>query len=111
MTSPVARKLESLRDKGIKQNEVAILLGTRPEQVSRWNKGQAYPHAATEKALLELEFIVDQLSDFYGPTEARQWLFSPQKLLHGNSPAELIQRGKMDEVRRLVNQLRDSAYL
>lgn len=111
MTSAVARKLESLRNKGIKQTEVAILLGTRPEQVSRWNKGQAHPHSSTERALLELEFIVDQLGDFYEPNEARQWLFSPQKHLEGRSPAELIQGGKIDEVRRLVNQLRDAVYL
>jgi uncharacterized protein (DUF2384 family) len=111
MTSAVARKLESLRIKGLKQTEVAILLGTRPEQVSRWNKGQAYPHSSTEKALLELEFIVDQLSDFYGPNEARQWLFSPQKLLSGEKPSDLIQAGRIDEVRRLVNQLRDGVYL
>jgi transcriptional regulator with XRE-family HTH domain len=111
MTSAVARKLESLRRRGIRQNEVAILLRTRPEQVSRWNKGQAYPRSSTEKALLELEFIVDQLSDFYEPNEGRQWLFSPQKLLSGKSPAELIQEGKIDEVRRLVNQLRDAVYL
>lgn len=111
MTSAVARKLESLRSKGLKQTEVAILLGTRPEQVSRWNKGQAYPHSSTEKALLELEFIVDQLSDFYGPNEARQWLFSPQKLLSGEKPSDLIQGGRIDEVRRLVNQLRDGVYL
>lgn len=111
MSGAVARKLKSLRDKGIRQNEVAILLGTRPEQVSRWNTGQAYPHSSTEKALLELEFIVDQLGDFYEPNEARQWLFSPQKLLRGHSPAELIRDGKMDEVRRLVNQIRDGVYL
>jgi transcriptional regulator with XRE-family HTH domain len=91
MGSAVARKLESLRSKGLKQTEVAILLGTRPEQVSRWNNGQAYPHSSTEKALLELEFIVDQLSDFYEPNEARQWLFSPQKLLNGEKPSDLIQ--------------------
>ena len=111
MTSAVARKLESLREKGLKQTEVAILLGTRPEQVSRWNKGQAYPHSSTEKALLELEFIVDQLNDFYEPNEARQWLFSPQKLLSGERPSDLIQAGRIDEVRRLVNQLRDTVYI
>jgi transcriptional regulator with XRE-family HTH domain len=111
MTSAIARKLESLRSRGFKQTEVAILLGTRPEQVSRWNTGQAYPHSSTEKTLLELEFIVDQLGDFYEPNEARQWLFSPQKLLQGRSPAELIREGKIDEVRRLVNQLRDGVYL
>jgi uncharacterized protein (DUF2384 family) len=95
----------------MKQNEVANLLGTRPETVSRWNLGRAYPHARTERTLLELEFIVDQLSDFYEPNEARQWIFAPQKHLKGRSPAELIRDGRIDEVRRLVDQLRDAVYL
>src|SRR5947209_18933090 len=101
VTSAIARKLESLRVKGAMRHiEVANLLGTRPETVSRWNQGRAYPHANTEKTLLELEFIVDQLSDFYKPNEARLWIFSPQKHLGGTSPAELIREGRIDEVRR-----------
>ncbi len=112
VSGAVARKLSSIRTKGaMRQIEVARLLGTRPETVSRWNQGRAYPHAATEKTQLELEFIVDQLSDFYEPNEARQWIFSPQKHLKGVSPAELIQEGRIDEVRRLVNQLRDAVYV
>jgi hypothetical protein len=112
VSSAVARKLESIRNKGAMRDiEVANLLGTRPETVSRWNQGRAYPHARTEKTLLELEFIIDQLSDFYQPDEARLWIFSPQKLLNGASPAELIQEGRIDEVRRLVNQLRDAVYV
>src|SRR5437763_15529738 len=112
VTSEIARKLESLRIKGaMKHIEVANLLGTRPETVSRWNQGRAYPHSNTEKALLELEFIIDQLSDFYEATEARQWIFSPQKHLAGASPAELIRQGRIEEVRRLVNQLREGVYL
>jgi DNA-binding transcriptional regulator YiaG len=111
-TSAVARKLESLRTKGAMRHiEVANLLGTRPETVSRWNQGRAYPHASTEKILLELEYIVDQLSDFYEPNEARQWIFSRQKNLAGQSPAELIRNGRIDEVLRLVQQLRDSVYI
>ena len=112
MTTAVARKLESLRTKGAMRNiEVANLLGTRPETVSRWNQGRAYPHANTEKTLLELEYIVDQLADFYSPTEARQWIFAPQKLLDGVSPAELIRNGRIDEVMRLVSKLREAVYL
>ena len=108
----VARKLMSMRTKGAMRHiELANLLGTRPETISRWNQGRTYPHASTEKTLLELEFIVDQLSDFYEPNEARLWIFSPQKHLHGLSPAELIQNGRIDEVRRLVNQLRDAVYV
>lgn len=112
MTSAVARRLDLLRTKGAMKNiEVANLLGTRPETVSRWNQGRAYPHAATEKTLLELEYIVDELSDFYEPNEARQWIFAPQKLLAGASPAELICAGRIDEVMRLVGQLRDAVHL
>lgn len=111
MTGAVARRLESLRDKGAMKNiEVANLLGTRPETVSRWNQGRAYPHAATEKTLLELEYIIDQLADFYAPNEARQWIFAPQKLLAGDSPANLIRTGRIDEVMRLVGQLRDAVH-
>jgi hypothetical protein len=112
MTNAVARKLESLREKGaMRHTDVANILGTRPETVSCWNQGRAYPHGNTEKMLLELEYIVDQLSDFYKPGEARIWIFSRQKLLSGESPAELINTGRIDEVLRLVNQLRDSVYM
>jgi len=112
MSNAVARRLESLRDKGaIKNVEVANLLGTRPETVSRWNQGRAYPHSNTEKALLLLDYIVDQLSDLYEPNEARQWIFAPQKLLDGASPAELIRTNRIEEVKRLVNQLRDAVYM
>lgn len=108
----LARKLDSIRDKGgLKSTDVANLLGTRPETVSRWNNGKAHPHASTEKALLELEYIVDQLSDFYTPDQARQFVFARQRLLGGRSPAELIRQGAMDEVLLLVNQLRDGVYL
>ncbi len=110
-TSAVARKLDSLRAKGAMKNiEVANLLGTRPETVSRWNQGRAYPHATTEKTLLELEYIIDQLADFYEPNEARQWIFAPQKLLAGELPAQLIRAGRIDEVMRLVGQLRDAVH-
>ncbi len=112
MTTAVARKLESIREKGaMKHIEIANLLGTRPETVSRWNQGRAYPHPNTEKTLLELEYIVDQLSDFYEPDEARHWIFAPQKLLDGGSPAEFIRTGRIGEVMHLVNQVRDAVYL
>jgi transcriptional regulator with XRE-family HTH domain len=112
IAGPVARRLEVLRTKGaMKDVEVANLLGTRPETVSRWNQGRAYPRATTEKALLELEYIVDQLADLYEPREARQFIFAPQKLLGGESPAALIGSGRIDEVMRLVAQIRDAVHL
>ena len=60
--------------------------------------------------LLELGYIVDQLADIYEPNQARQWIFAPQKLLNGKSPTELIRTGRIDNVMRLIGQLRDAVY-
>ena len=112
VSNAVARRLDSIRTKGAMRHvEVANMLGARPETVSRWSDGRAYPHVRTENTLLEIEFIVDQLSDFYEPNETRQWMFSPQKQLDGVSPAELVRNGRIDDVRWLVNRLRDGVYV
>ena len=112
MSNAVARKLDSIRSKGgMKNIDVANVLGLRPETVSRWNQGKAFPQPDAERTLLELEYIIDELSDFYDPQEARLWLFSRQKLLNGQVPAELIQKGRVDEVRSVIAQLRDSVFI
>jgi hypothetical protein len=110
--NPIARRLESIQTKGaMRSSDVAIILNVRPETVSRWNKGKALPHSTTEKQLLELEFIVDKLADLYEPQDARLWLYSRQRLLEDQVPAQLIQQGKIDEVLAVVNQLLDGVHL
>jgi len=111
-SNAIARRLEAIQAKGaMRSADIANVLDVRPETVSRWNQGKAFPHPSTEKQLLELEFIVDQLADFYEPREARLWIFSRQKLLEGEVPAELIQKGRVDEVITAVNQLRDGVFV
>lgn len=110
MTDDVVKMLESLRTKGaIKYVEVAKLLGKRPETVSRWNHARTYPRVYTEKALYDLECIVNRLADFYEPKQTRQWIFAPQNRLGGLSPADLIRAGHIDEVMHLAAQLRASS--
>jgi hypothetical protein len=76
-TNAIARRLDAIQQKSAMRSvDVANLLGTRPETVSRWNQGKAFPRPDAQKLLLDLEFIVDQLSDFYEPQEARLWLSS-----------------------------------
>lgn len=112
MSNAIARKLEVILQKGaMRSADVANLLNTRPETVSRWNQGRAFPRADAQKQLLNLEYIADQLSDFYEPNEVRLWLFAPQKLLGGARPAELIQEGKADEVIKVIDELRDGVFV
>ncbi|MGH8147617.1 MAG: hypothetical protein ACREPY_14960, partial [Rhodanobacteraceae bacterium] len=103
---------ESIHEKGAMRSiDVANLLGARPETVSRWNQGKAFPRPDAQKNLLSLEYIIDQLSDIYEPIEARLWLFSRQKLFDGSSPATLIQEGKIDSVIEAVERLREGVFI
>ena len=112
MSNAIARKIEAIEQKGgMRSVDVANILGTRPETVSRWNQGKAFPRGDNERLLLDLDYIVDQLSDFYEPLEARVWLYSRQKLLDSNYPVSLIQQGKTEKVIDILDKLRDGIYL
>ncbi|MGH9364291.1 MAG: antitoxin Xre/MbcA/ParS toxin-binding domain-containing protein [Thermoanaerobaculia bacterium] len=111
MASAVANRISKIREKaGIKGREIAQLLDTTQETVSRWNTGKVDPQPEHLHRLLTLEWLVEELGEFYEPDEARLWLFAPNRLLGGESPAQRIQGGKLDDVLAVIHQLRDGAY-
>ncbi len=112
MSSVIVRKLDSLKKAGAMNiTDVANILGTTPATVSRWSNGKASPQRSKELLLVELEYIVDRLQDFYTPEEARLWLFSRHRLLNDRRPAELIQEGDIESVLSVIEKLGDLVYL
>jgi transcriptional regulator with XRE-family HTH domain len=112
MAGAVATRLDRVQQKGgITAREVAQLLNTTPETVSRWRAGKTQPQPDRLHCLLSLEWLISELSDLYGPEEARLWLFSPHKLLAGERPADRIQQGKIEDVLTVIAQLKDGAYV
>ncbi len=112
MSNVVARKLEALKERGdIRSVDVANMLNTTPETVSRWNQGRAYPRARNERTLNDLEYIVNRLSEFYSdPRTARAWLFSRHKYFAGERPADLIQNGRAEEVLEAIQTMANHVY-
>lgn len=112
MNNAIAARLRVIEEKAsLKLSDVANALSVRPETVSRWNLGKAFPQPEPEQRLLELGYIVEQLADIYQPDEARLWLFSPQRLLAGSKPIDLIRAGSFQDVLKVVHQLREGVYL
>ena len=112
MSNVIALKLRDIDQKAsLKFADVANVLEVRPETVSRWNQGKAFPQPDPEQRLLELGYVVEQLADFYKPLEARVWLLSPQKLLDHQKPIELIRSGRFRDVLAVINELRENVYL
>lgn len=112
MASAVAARLGAIRRQaGVTSREVAQLLDTTPQTVSRWQTGKVEPQPDRLRRLLTLEWLTEQLGELYLPDEAHLWLFAPHRQLVGKSPAELIQRDETDRVLAIVAQLRDGAYV
>ena len=112
MSSALAMRLEIVQQRGgITSREVAQLMDTTPETVSRWRTGKTQPQRDRRDYLLRLEWLVSELADLYPPDEARLWLFSPHRLLQGERPADRIQQGKIEDVLTIIDQLKSGAYV
>lgn len=112
MPGAVAARLEAIKGHvGVRSREIAQLLDTTPQTISRWQQGHVDPQPTKLQQLLALEWLADQLHEFYPPEEARLWLFSPHRLLSGQTPADRIQAGKSQDVLALIDQLRDGAFV
>lgn len=112
MAAVIAFRLDTIKQRArINSRDIAQLLDTTPETISRWQTGKVEPQRGKLEKLLILEWTLGELSEFYKPDEAKLWLFSPHKLLEGRKPADLIQEGKTDEVLAIIHQLRDGAYV
>lgn len=112
MSSAVATRLDSIREQGgIHSREVAQLLDTTPQTISRWRTGRSSPQPTGLQRLLTLEWLIGELAEFYEPEQARLWLFAPHRLLGGERPADRIQRGELEDVLALISQLSDGAFV
>lgn len=111
MTGAVAARLASIQQRGgINAREVAELVGTTAATVSRWRAG-GKPAQARLRVLLDLDWLTNQLADFYETDEARLWLFSRHPLLSGDRPFDRIKQGKIEDVLALIDQLQSGAVV
>lgn len=112
MSSVIVRKIDSLKKVGgMNITDVANVLGTTPATVSRWNTGKASPQRSKELLLVELAYIVERLSEYYSPEEARMWICTRHRLLNDRMPADLIQEGDIESVLAVIDQLGDLVYM
>lgn len=112
MPSALVEKLDSIQhNASISAREVAQLLNTRPETVSRWRGGVSEPQPSTRDTLLQLWWLTTQLGELYAPADAHLWLFARHKQLGGERPVDLIQRGETEAVLKIISQLKDGAHV
>ena len=110
--SAIADRLDRIQHQGgITGREVAQLLQTTPQTVSRWRQGRVSPQPHALERILMLDWLADQLGVVYEPEEARLWLFSRNAGLDGMRPADLIADERIEEVLAIIDRLQSGAYV
>jgi Protein of unknown function (DUF2384) len=104
----IAERVDYLsKNLALSKQDVATIVGSSAREVSRWSAGQTSPHRMTKERLLQLGFIGEQLSKVMKREDANLWIFSPNELLGGDTPAERITTGEFKQVLALIEALAD----
>lgn len=107
----LAEKVSGAMDTlGLSDDEVGSIVDASGRSVARWAAGEVVPQRLNKERLLELVYVADVLSEVLPRDHANTWLFTPQRALHHEKPATLIQEGRYKEVLALIEAMADGVF-
>jgi len=77
------------------------LTGFSARSVAKWSQGET-PSAKQEKALVEMDRLFDGLARVIEPAQVGRWLTQPNPAFDGSTPLQLVERGEMDRLWRML---------
>lgn len=86
------------------QPVVVRLTGFSPRSVAKWSEG-ILPSLKQEKALVEMDRLLDGLTRVMRPAQVGHWLKSPNPAFDGSTPLQLVERGEIDRIWRMLFDL------
>ena len=104
--SAIAERVHDITDRlHLTKEEVAEIVGADARTVARWSTGATQPHRKTRDRLLELHYVAEEASGVVHPDDVNLWMFSPNRMLGGDRPADLIAEGRYREVLALLEAM------
>jgi transcriptional regulator with XRE-family HTH domain len=95
------RSLKQIRESiGLTQPELARLLGLSTRWVAMQETSSA--DALRDRKVAEIVRLLEALSQVVQPSSIRAWLSDPNPAFDGLKPVEVIERGEIDRVWRMV---------
>ena len=85
--------------------EIADVTGVKLRSVQNWASGGSRPDGQQRDRLLELQYVIEHLSDVFDSEGTDIWLHHPQRQLDHQKPIDALRQGRFETVLRLVEQL------
>jgi uncharacterized protein (DUF2384 family) len=108
----VARLIAKVKERGnLSAAEIGEIVGVGTRQVQNWASGHGTP-ASTKRLrqLLDLEYVLDLVSEVFDDEGATMWLHARNRQLDGERPLDLIANNETDRVIGLLDRLADGNF-
>jgi hypothetical protein len=86
------------------QPALVRLTGFSPRSIAKWSQGEL-PSAKQEKALVEMDRLLDGLARVMEPAQVGRWLKQPNTAFDGSTPLQVVERGELDRIWRMLYDL------
>lgn len=83
------------------QTLVVRLTGFSARSVAKWAQGEP-PSPKQEKSLVEMDRLLDSLARVMEPAQVGRWMKTPNPAFDGSTPLQVIERGEMDRIWRML---------
>ena len=88
----------------VTQDQLVRLTGFSPRSVAKWSQGEL-PSPKQEKALVEMDRLFDALGRVIESAQVGRWLTQPNQAFDGSTPIQVVERGEIDRLWRMLFDL------
>lgn len=110
--SALAHKVNDIIDHlGLTQEEVGEIVEASARSVARWSAGEVVPQRLNKERLLELAYVAEAVGEILPASQANIWIFTPNRLLNHDTPAQRIHTGNYREVLNLIEAIAEGVVV
>lgn len=88
----------------VTQDTFTRLTGFSPRAIANWKQGQE-PSASTQRRLTELKRLFTALEPLIAKEAIGPWLKEPNLAFDGSTPLQVIERGEIERLWRMIYEL------
>lgn len=95
--------------RALSTDELAEVVAVQPRQVQHWAAGRHRPQGGARERLLDLDYVVEMLSEVYDDEGVQIWLHGRNRGLGSRRPLEVLAEGDFPAVLQAVERLASGA--
>ena len=96
---------------GLTNEELGGILDASARSVARWSAGDVVPQKLNKQRLLDLSYVAEALSEVLPREHANVWMFTPNRMLEHERPADLVRIGEYKKVLDAIEAMADGVFV